>query len=823
MHRQDALLANLDGRDDFYQEIVESSTDLICRVDDGGVLNFVNEAACRFFGKTRDALLGRAIDELVSQPENSQLREFFAGMSPGMAPLTVDEKLADAGGSYRWIQWTSMPLKRASGEPDGYLATGRDITARMNAERTLSRLVELLAPKTGSEFFCTLVKHLTRVCEVEYAIAGELDPRNAGRIKSIAFAQRGEIQPSVSYDLEGTPCDDLLTREFCCIADGAPEAYPDDAMLEELGIRSYIGVPLRTSRGKVLGLLSLFDRKPLSSDRIAHAAALLRLAATRVTAEIERQRADEALGESQHQLAAIAATMPQALYVFDIKTKQNIYANRAVAEDLGYTKEEIEEMGPAFLQQLLHPEDLKQMPELLARWDTVKDGEVLEVEYRMRAADGSWRWMIGRDAVFKRDADGSVRQIIGTASDVTNRKRAEENRRKMEARVLHAQKLESLGVLAGGVAHDFNNMLTVILSYTGLAESHTEADSPVRPMLGEIVHACQRAGDLTKQMLAYAGQGRFVVEPMRLDGLLEEMAALMRRVVPISIAIQSKTSPATINGDPTQMRQVIMNLIKNAADASAPPLDGQICLEAGVRWIAPDEVTGHVFSSTSPDGESCAFSPGNFAFLRVKDNGCGLAPERIAKIFDPFYSTKPTGQGLGLAASLGIVRSHAGAIIVNSKPMVGTTFEVVIPIAEPALKRQPEDATSTVSKGQMVLMIDDEPQICDVAKQILPSAGLQVTTASSGPEALELLSVAESEFAAIILDLRMPEMTGGEVLKELRKFTKAPVVIISGCPENEVEELLAGERVEGKVDKPFTPKELLNTVLQVLASRYVSA
>ncbi len=259
--------------------------------------------------------------------------------------------------------------------------------------------------------------------------------------------------------------------------------------------------------------------------------------------------------------------MPLALYVFDVVERTVIYSNRKVWDELGYSQVDIERYGLEQLKFLLHPDDIQALPRLLSLWENAKNGEIYESEFRVRNAAGEWRWFGGHHTVFRRSNSNRVIEIIGTAQNITERKQAEKVRRELELQMLHTQKLESLGVLAGGIAHDFNNLLTVILSYASVVLTKVGDDSPISPMLQEIETASLRAADLTRQMLAYAGKGNFIIQPVQLNVLVEEMTKLLKTAISKKSTIELNLMPATLNGDATQINQVVMNLVTNASDS----------------------------------------------------------------------------------------------------------------------------------------------------------------------------------------------------------------------------------------------------------------
>ena len=351
--------------------------------------------------------------------------------------------------------------------------------------------------------------------------------------------------------------------------------------------------------------------------------------------------------------------------------------------------------------RLTHPDDLPAVQAVVQR--IVESGHAHPMKYRIIRPEGQIGHVWGLGEVI-RDAAGQPMEVIGTVVDITDRKQAEEERRNLEAQIQHAQKLESLGVLAGGIAHDFNNLLTAILGYSSLALMQLPDESVACPMLREIEKAAQRAADLTQQILAYSGRGKFVIQVLRLDTLVQEMTKLLGTVVSKKAALNLNLAAASVEGDATQIRQVVMNLITNASDA----LEGQVGA-IGVRTGTLQADSAYLRSSFFPD----ELATGTYAYVEVEDSGCGMNEETLARIFDPFFTTKFTGRGLGLAAVLGIVRGHRGTIKVDSTPGQGTRFQVLFPCCTGTSDQGAAPGSEGLPpRGQgLVLIVEDEPSL----------------------------------------------------------------------------------------------------------------
>ena len=384
--------------------------------------------------------------------------------------------------------------------------------------------------------------------------------------------------------------------------------------------------------------------------------------------------------------------------------------------------------------------------------------------------------------------------------EMAERAEAEEARRAIEAKVLEVQKLESLGVLAGGIAHDFNNLLVAIMGNAGLALLDLPEDSPARASIQDIETASRRAGELARQMLAYSGRSRFQIEPIELSELVRELLTLLQVSIGkgVILRLSLPDQPVVVDADAAQLRQVVMNLVINAADAIG---DRSGTVTIRVHHL---EATADYLADVHPEA---GLEPGHYAALEVADTGMGMTPETQARIFDPFFTTKFTGRGLGLAAVMGIVRGHRGALRVYSEIGLGSTFRIVLPLS--AASPLPSHGPERPWRGEgRVVVVDDDPMVRNVARRLLESFGLTVQAVEGGPEALELVEADPQSVDAVLLDMTMPEMNGSEVFEHLRRIRPdLPVVLMSGYHEDELSsELSAG--ISGFVQKPFTPADL---------------
>ncbi len=412
-----------------------------------------------------------------------------------------------------------------------------------------------------------------------------------------------------------------------------------------------------------------------------------------------------------------------------------------------------------------------------------------------------------------RDADGNLNGAMGIAYDVTEQVAHEAERRQMEARMLQVQKLESMGVLAGGIAHDFNNLLMAILGRADLCRRKLPPLSPARDGIEEIIKAAQRASDLCKQMLAYSGRSRFKVITIDLRELIEETVHLLELAISkkaiLNLLLESNLPP--IEGDPAQLNQVLMNLVINASEAIGDR-SGVITVRTGAQMCTREYLRETYLDENLKEGL--------YLCLEVSDTGCGMDAETRQRLFDPFYTTKFTGRGLGLAAVLGIVRAHHGGIKVYSELNKGTTFKVLLPACE-AYQTPPQETVSNAPQlrgaGRTVLLVDDEETIRAVGQQMLETLGFTVLVAADGREGLDLLKAHKSDISLVLLDLTMPHMNGEEAFRGARSLAPdVPVVLTSGYSEQEVTTRFAGKGLAGFIQKPYTLELLTERIAAVL-------
>jgi two-component system, cell cycle sensor histidine kinase and response regulator CckA len=527
----------------------------------------------------------------------------------------------------------------------------------------------------------------------------------------------------------------------------------------------------------------------------------------------ERRRVEVELRRTATLLESVLDSTPDHIFVKDLDLRTTL-CNRSFARALGKAPEDL--IGHTDVENGWDP--------LLVRGDPAQGIRGFESDDRRALAGypvhnpcgpanvhGEVRYF---DTVKTpmRDDQGEVVGLLGVARDVTERKRAEDNRLELERQFQHVQKLESLGVLAGGIAHDFNNLLTSILGYADLARIDLPTGSQVAGYIEQVVAGARQAASLTQQMLAYSGKGRFVVEPLCLSREVQDMTRLLEISITKKCVLKYEFFPdlPSIDADQAQIRQIIMNLVLNASDAIGEA-SGMIAISTGA--MACDR---KYLSETYLDE---SLEEGLYVFLEVSDNGSGMDKATRRRIFDPFFTTKFTGRGLGLAAVLGIVRGHRGAIRVYSEEKRGTTFKVLFPASnQPTASTSTSEATATEEwrSSGTVLVVDDEESVRGLASAMLERMGFQVLLAGDGREGVEVFRSEAERLRLVLLDMAMPHLNGEEAFRAMRQLHNVRTILCSGYNEQAATNRFAGKGLAGFLQKPYRYEQLQATVRTAL-------
>ncbi len=776
----------------------------------------VNDAAMKQYGYGQEEFLAMTIEDLRPSGETPTFFENVAttGIAHNQGGV---RRHRTKSGAWIFVEMNSHALDFNGRRATVVLA--RDVTerqrieARSVAERAVLELLVSGAPTSvvlshlaqsyeemyPDSFYCVLLldadgEHL------RHAAAPSL-PRTFCR----ALDTVG-IGPSA-----GSCGTSAFTRRTILTADIATDPLWRDSRDIALahGLRACWSIPIVSSQDRVLGVFAVYFRQPqiaradeiAALDRGAHFASLA----------VERAQLIESLRDSQIRIETLVGHLPGMAYRCESDAAGTMsFVSDGCEAVTGYRRDELENNSAVTYAGLVHPEDRDALQ--IKRQSAFAALAPFHGEYRILDRSGGVRWISER-ATGVCDTFGKLLFIDGFIQDITATRQAEIEREQLNRKMQETQKLESLGVLAGGIAHDFNNLLTGIIGNASMAEMDLPEGSPILQYIEQINEASLRAADLCKQMLAYSGRGRFFVQRIDLSRLVEDTAQMLQISISKKAALHfhlEKTMPP-IEADPTQIRQIVMNLVINASEAIGDK-SGVIRFSTGVARVDRAYLSGTMMTPELPEGD--------YVFLEVSDNGCGMNAETQARIFDPFFTTKFTGRGLGLAAVLGIVRGHKGAMKVDSEPGRGTTFRLLFPAATgPFEPGPPSPSTPAEWRGEgTVLLVDDEDTIRTTVARMLRSMGFDPVLAANGREAVEVFRAEPSRFALVLLDLTMPDMDGEQTFAELRKLrTDVRVVLMSGFNQQEVLVRFTGKGLASFLQKPFTIASLRDVMQSVFS------
>jgi two-component system cell cycle sensor histidine kinase/response regulator CckA len=531
--------------------------------------------------------------------------------------------------------------------------------------------------------------------------------------------------------------------------------------------------------------------------------------------DTERRRAEELLQYQVNLADVITTNAADAIFLLDNEGRIT-FVNPTAVSMLGWQQEEL--IGEA-LHEKLHGRRSNGSGFPSTDWPHMR---VLATGQTLRSLEDYFVHRDGRlvpisYSVAPIHSDTVVAGAVLVVRDLTEEKQAETLQRENEEALQQAQKLESIGVLAGGIAHDFNNLLTGIMGNAGLARRAITAgkSEPAAKLLGDVLSASERAADLTRQLLAYAGKGRFLILPVDLGKLVSEVSTLIRASISkkITLVIDVPDDCPVVEADRAQIQQLVMNLVINGGEAIG---DQPGTLTVRVR-------TEHFTERRQqPRTEGFPIAAGDYVRIDVTDTGEGMDAETRSRIFEPFFTTKFLGRGLGLSAALGIVRGHRGAIGVRSEPSRGTTFSVMLPVRRDL--RRPDRISgrvgveSELQGSGTILVADDEEGVRSLLLNVLESAGYTVELAQDGSEAIERLRKLGDEVRLILLDLTMPILGGTEAATELRRIQPdVPIVVMSGYGDIEVMQRFGDVAIDDFLPKPFTPDQLAAKIKDILS------
>lgn len=751
-----------------YRELVENANDIIYLTDVNGYFLVFNAVGLKITGYSQEEIVHKHYLDLIHPDYKEQVAKFYGLQFVKRIPDTYYEvPIITHEGKTVWIG-QNVQLVMEGDIVVGFQAICRDVTDRKRAEEELRESEERL----------------------ELALRGADLGSWDWNVKTGSAVWNERALWMLGY-LPGEVQTNLRTWKSLV----HPEDWPrvSEVLNSHLqGRVSFIELEyrLRCKSGEWKWILSRGKIVAYDTDGTP-----LRVTGTSLDIT-ERKQMEQALRESEERYRAIFNNAAIGINLSDRDTRF-LQVNSRSASMLGYTQEELKALS---VLDITHP-DHRELS--MANLSDLIDGKVdsYRVQKRYVRKDGQVVWADVHVSAIHNQS-GQFVASLAVVEDITDRKRAEQERERMRAQLLQAQKMEAIGTLTGGMAHEFNNLLTIVSGYAELLLAEKNESDPEHSDLQRIVHASQRGAELVRSLLAFSRKSEMNITPVNLNREVEQVKKLLDRTFPKMIEIELNLSDGlkTVEADSGQIRQLLMNMALNARDAM--PDGGKLSI--GTNNLGEGDLS-------APSGAK----PGDYVQLTVSDTGIGMDGETVDRIFEPFYTTKGLAYqtGLGLAVVHGIIEQHGGYIRCDTKPKQGTTFQIYLPTAQPrkadavSVKAQPLGGTETI------LIVDDEEYVRDLASRFLERAGYRVITADNPLTALGLYDNERSDISLVILDLIMPKMGGKQFLEELLKIDpKLKVLIASGYSDTYDREELVRAGARGFVGKPFHMTELLQAL-----------
>ena len=800
-----------------HRSTVQAIDDGIIAADGQGRIELINPVAEALTGWRQEEALGRPLEEVFCLVEETTGELVRGSIAQVLGSGTAGERkgyhlLRARDGRERAVTGSVAPIHDDRNTPLGIVLAFRDQTEERQAQRLMQArlfLREYAFTHTLEEFFLRALKEVAALmesplvfCRCPEQTVSSVVMRRPPSSRTTAFAQAGNGWVTVSgIDWMDAWFDRLGTGQPPVVDDPGVSAGSASAVAPWWIKGKVLAVPVLRA-GKVLALFGVAEKSGHYSPKEHETLTRIAEFTWRL---VERKQVEEELLASERQYRTLYRSMMDAFVVTDMHGHIR-QCNDAYCAMLGYDREELRRMRVSDVTpaQWLAYEDEQVRNQLMhggcsglyEKEYRRKDGTLIPVELR---------------TFLLIDNDGQPEGMSAVVRDISERKRAEQEEAKLLARLSQSQKMESVGQLAGGVAHDFNNMLSVILGYAELALRKMEVPEPLHGYLEEIVKAGRRSSEITRQLLAFARQQTIAPRILDLNETVEGMLKMLRRLIGEDVVLRWVPTPDLwpIRMDPTQVDQLLANLCVNARDAIAGV--GKITIETGRA----------TFDQAYCAGRS-GVMPGDFVLLAVSDNGSGIERDLLDKIFEPFFTTKDVGRGtgLGLATVYGIVKQNEGFINVYSEPGVGTTFRIYLPRQIGTVEDKPEIEAITAmptGQGQTVLVVEDEEAMLTLNRSMLEYLGYTVLTAGTPGEALRLAKAHCASIELLVVDVIMPEMNGRELSKEIETLCpRVKTLFTSGYTANVIAHRAVLDKGVRFMTKPFSTGELARKVWETL-------
>ena len=778
-----------------YEALFEQTNDAVVILSPDGKYQDANNRATDMLGYTLDELVGTPISKIVRPDELDDAMERMAALLADRSLPIYERKLVRKDGREIPVEINASLVRDEHGRPTYFQVVARDITERKREERALRLIAKGTASASDATFFDAVVQHLAQALEVRCAVVSECMDPIPTRVRVMAWWLDKKQDDPLEYEVSGTPCEEVVKGHLVFHSSGVQQSFPNDNWLVEISAESYLGIPLRDPSGEVIGHLAVIDDKPMGDD-LSHRT-VLRIFASRVGSELARRRADGKREETEIRYQTLVEQLPAVTYTAPLEPDApTLYVSPQIENMLGFTIDEYY-ARPSRWRLQLHPDDRDAVLEKLKR--ALEDDTPFRTEYRIYRKDGSLAW--ARDeAVVVRDGDGKPLFLQGIMLDITVEKRLTEE-------LLNSRKLESVGMLAGGIAHDFNNSLMGILGNLSLAKLRVGDGHDAHRRLREAEKAALRAKGLTQQLLTFSKGGAPVRRSTSMEGVIRDTVqfVLSGSNVRGQVVVEPALWPAEV--DAGQISQVLENLALNAVQAM--PDGGLLRVEAN-----------NVDETTS---SGLAVGQGRFISILVSDEGVGIPPEAADRIFDPYFTTKKGGSGLGLATSYAIVRKHEGHLAFRRRPGGGTEFTLRLPAGEAIERPSEEQEPQAGQRNGRILVMDDDDLVRETVGamlRLLDHTAVFVPDGESAVQAYRVAMQAGAPFDAVILDLTIRGGYGGEeAMRQLLEIDPGAIGIVSsGYSESPIMAQAQRFGFRDCIAKPYRPEELRTVLGRALSA-----
>ena len=835
--RTEQVIYALRDKEKLYRQMFESSNDsvFINELEDGELGKFldVNSVACRRLGYTREELLTMSSTDITPKDMEDIRRKVVKDLSETGQNIFEIEQINKTEDRMP-VEVSSRVFER--GKKRYALSIARDISGRRYAESTLKRSNRYL--KAISNCNQVLLKAdqeknlINDICRIICEDAGHrmvwwvgyAENDEAKTVRPIiwagfednflATANATWADNEYGWGPTGTAIRSGKTTYIQDIASD-PRVIPWRKKALERGYQSSIALPLKDGTKKIFGALTIYSPEPntfipVEINLLEELAENMSFGITTLRARKEQRKMEDALRESEEKFRMLSEQ--SLLAVCFIQDDILKYANKAYCDISGYSIEEIRSWNPYELSKFVHPDDRELVMDQVRIKQSSDPDSIRHYKFKGLTKSGETKWieMYSRTVLFQ----GKNASLV-TFIDITERKQAEEEQKKLHAQLQQVQKMDSIGRLAGGVAHDFNNMLGVILGHTDLAMERINEKEYVQKNLMEIQKAAHHSADLTRQLLAFARKQIISPEVLDLNKNVRNMIKILSRLIGEEIDLEWLPSPKPlyVKMDTSQIDQILANICVNARDA----IKGVGKVSIQTRQVRIDE---------SCSTNNIDVVPGEYILLEVTDSGCGMDQETIGKIFEPFFTTKENGKGTGLGLSIvyGIVKQNSGFINVHSDPGKGTTFNIYLPAHMPEAKARLDDndnaETSALLGNETIVLVEDDTSLLHLASLMLERVGYKVLTASAPFEAIKAVREYVGKIDLLITDVIMPKMNGKDLAEELVSIVPSlKCLFMSGYSDHIIAHHGVLDKGVNFMKKPFTTRILAAKVREVLDDR----